>query len=338
MALLLHAPSVSIILLNWNGKTDTLACLQSLAALDYPNYRIVLIDNASHDGIAEIINNEYPHVTLFENQHNLGFAAGCNIGIRFALQQHSDYILLLNNDTLVSPSFLSKLVEAGEAYANVGMLSPLIYYDPPLNRLWFYKGGIDWQNGFGYHVEEFAERSELLTENMTDSEYLPGCALLVKRQVIEQIGELDARFFAYYEDVDWCVRCRQTGWLLMVVPSAVIWHKLSSHQNSDYGKFLKYRNAILFLWKHSDSIQFIQRVRRHIYNALAEYSWDRDYYRYTQTFHAMDGIWAGVTCQFGAYRGKMPHWPQYILYHTIRYWLVLFRFPRLRVRATDYDD
>jgi len=325
-------PLVYIIILNWNGKIDTLACLQSLSALKYPNYHIVLIDNASHDGLAEIIKNDYPYVTLFENSRNLGFAEGCNIGIRFALAQKCDYVLLLNNDTLVAPSFLSKLVDAGELFPEGGMLSPLIFYDQPATRLWFYRGGINWHDGCGYHDETLADRSDLFTTCMTDSEYLPGCALLVKRQVIEQIGELDGRFFAYYEDVDWCVRCRQAGWTLIVVPSAVIWHKLSSHQNSDYGTFLKYRNTILFLWKHSTMIQFIVRVRRHIYKALAVYSWDKEVYCMSKTFHPIDGIWAGLLGHYNSYREKMPDRAQKWLYHSIRYWLFVFRFPSNLVR------
>lgn len=319
-------PLVSILILSWNGKDDTVDCLESLRQIDYPNYKVILVDNGSSDGLAEIIHTNFSETIFIRNKENLGFAGGNNIGIRYALSQSSDYVLLLNNDTIVHPSFLSKLVDIGEEYDEIGMLSPIIYYDAPSDCLWFYRGEINWKNGFAYHCE--LDDARKLTEHIYDSEYLAGCSLLVKRQVIESIGLLDQRFFAYYEDVDWCLRCKRAGWKITVVPSSIIWHKLSSHQNSDYGTFLKYRNAILLLWKHSDYIRFVQRVRRHIYKALAEYSWDRERHRHAKTLHPMDGVWAGLTCQYGAYRGKMPIWAHRILDHTIRYWLLLFRFPR----------
>lgn len=320
-------PSVSIIILNWNGRDDTLGCLKSLVQIDYINYTIVLVDNASTDGLTKIVRYQFPHVKIIENAENLGFAEGNNVGIRKALSEQADYILLVNNDTLVKPNFLSKLIWVGEKYPTVGMLSPVIYYENPPDRLWFYKAGVNWNNGFAYHHEQDLTEINTLTQDMYDSEYLTGCALLVKSHVIESIGLLDHRFFAYYEDVDWSLRCQQAGWRTTVVPSSVVWHKLSSNQNSDYGKFLKYRNTILFLWKHSTRILFLRRVKKHIYNALAEYSWDKEEFLQSTRFSPLDGVWAGLTGQYGSQRKKMPIVLEQMIYHLIRYWLWLFRFP-----------
>ena len=327
-----HIPSVYIIILNWNGKEDTLKCLQSLSCIDYQNYHIVLVDNGSHDGLVGFLEqDENFKLTVLKNTDNVGFAEGCNIGIRFALSKRCDYVLLLNNDTIVNVSFLLKLVNVGEKHSDIGMLSPVIYYDKPSDRVWFYNAGIDWQNGFAYHDE--SDVSELMSspKDFHESEYLPGCALLVKRPVIEELGLLDSRFFAYYEDVDWSLRCKKANWKTVVVTSSVIRHKLSSHQNSDFGNFLKYRNTILFLWKHSNPLHFLLRVKRHIYKALAEYSWDREEHYYSERFNPLDGIWAGLTGQYGAKRNKMPKWIKTMMFHTIRYWLWIFRFPYVSI-------
>ena len=320
------APNVSIIILNWNGKEDTIECLNSLVHVDYPNYNIILVDNASTDGLIEIVQAQFPQVILLRNQENSGFAEGNNIGIRYALSQQADYVLLLNNDTIIEPSFLKKLVNLGEEYSEVGMLSPLIYwYDSP-ETLWFYHGDINWKNGYASHKKnDMRQRIKNPAPYDADSMYLSGCALLIKTSVIKAIGELDKRFFCYYEDVDWCVRCKKAGWELAVVPSSAIKHKVSSSSTPAYGTFLSYRNIILFLWKHSTIPQFLVRVRRHIYRALSEYSWDKEKYYRSESVNPLDGIWAGLFGKYGKQCQKMPAWARTISYHSIRYLLWLFR-------------
>jgi GT2 family glycosyltransferase len=330
-------PSVHIVVLNWNGKHDTLECLKSLTQIDYRNYRIILVDNASTDGIVAIVQDQFPDVVILKNEANLGFAEGNNVGIRYALSQQCDYLMLLNNDTVVDPSFLSALVNIGEKYPDLGMLSPLIYWYKPPEKIWFYSGEINWKNGYSDHrkipeqgvvknmisVCEYASK-----EYLEDSDYLSGCALLVKTQVIQTIGLLDKRFFIYCEDVDWCVRCQKAGWRLAVVPSSRIWHKVSSSAISDYSRFLSYRNAILLLWKHSNIFQFLLRVKRHIYRTLAEYSWDREEYYATLKPIPLDGVWAGLSGKYGNTCQKMPGWLQRFVYRNIRYLLWIFRYPR----------
>ena len=315
-------PLVWIILLNWNGRDDTLACLQSLARLEYTNTKILVVDNDSHDGLIEILQQRFPSVMLLKNQENLGFAEGNNVGIRYVLTQHADYILLLNNDTIVDPKFLSELVAIGEAHPAIGMLSPVIYHYTDPETAWFHRGVIDWQNGFAFHSSQPKTVTAIYEEN---TDYLSGCALLVKVQVIRAIGLLDDRFFAYYEDVDWSLRCQQATWKLAVVLSASIWHKCTSDGNTDYGTFLSYRNVILLLWKHSTIIRFLYRLKRHLYRALAAYSWNREQYRSTEQLHPLDGIWAGLRGKYGNSRQKMPRWAQSLCYRYYRVLLWLFR-------------
>lgn len=325
--------AVSIIILNWNGKDDSVECLESLYRNDYPFFRIILVDNASDDGIVEYVEEHFPNVTIIKNEQNLGFAEGNNVGIRYALeQQNPDYVLLLNNDTVVDPSFLTKLVAIGEKYPEVGMLSPVIYWQNPRDRIWFTTGEVDWSTGYPLHPKIPAEAlQQYILRRQQDywghADYLTGCALLVKTDVIRQIGLLDARFFAYCEDVDWCLRCTQAGWKLAVVPSAMIWHKISASAGTDFSYFLSYRNVILLLWKHSTLFQFLRRIKHYLYRTLAEYSWDREQYYAMKGLTRLDGVWGGLRGEFGQMSRKMPAWLNIFIYRNIRFLLWVFGFP-----------
>lgn len=240
-------PTVFIIMLNWNGKTDTLACLRSLQQIDYPLYRIIVADNGSSDGSVEAVRSTYPGITVIENGANLGFAAGNNTAIRYAMQNGADYILLLNNDTEVDPRFLSELVEAAEADPTIGIAGSKIYYYSEPKRLWYAGGSINLWKGDTRHVGE----NELDTgqfDEAKDTDYVSGCAMLIKRRVLEDIGLLDERMFLYYEDSDYCMRARRHGYRVIYVPGSVIWHKVSSTTGKvkDLQLFYGTRNMLLF--------------------------------------------------------------------------------------------
>lgn len=137
--------SVAIIILNWNGRDDTLACLHSLCHIDYPNFQIVVVDNHSSDDSVAVIQKEYPHITLIQTDENLGYVGGNNVGLTFARQQNFDYALLLNNDTEVDPQFLQVLVAAAEADPAVGIVGPTIYYFDAPQTIWSAGGAINWR-------------------------------------------------------------------------------------------------------------------------------------------------------------------------------------------------
>lgn len=217
---------VYIIVLSWNGKQDTIDCLQSLQALSYANARILLVDNASTDGTVQTIRSLFPNVEILANQANLRFAGGNNVGVRHALANNADYVLLLNNDTIVEPDFLTHLIRIAEYDTPVGMVAPKIYYFHQPRLIWFAGGKIEWWKGWISHIG-IREVDRGQYDAIREADYLTGCCILVKRQVIDRIGLLDERYFLYGEDVDWCLRAKRAGYRLLYVPSAVIWHKLS---------------------------------------------------------------------------------------------------------------
>ena len=229
-------PSVYVIILNWNRKEDTIACLRSLEKVKYPDFSLVLVDNASSDGTVEQVKRDFPAVEIIVNPRNLRFAGGNNIGIECALRNGADYVLLLNNDTIVDPDFLSELVRTAESEKNIGMAGSKIYYYDDPKRIWFAGGKVEFWNGWVSHIG-IREMDHGQHDTTKQVDYLTGCCLLVKREVIEKVGKLDESYFIYGEDADWCIRASAVGFKLFYVPSSVIWHKVSSSSGGNLSLF-----------------------------------------------------------------------------------------------------
>jgi GT2 family glycosyltransferase len=221
-----HQSLVYIVVLTWNGKPDTLECLNSLRLVEYRNFRILVVDNASTDGTCEAIKKQFPDVELIVNRENLRFAGGNNIGIRYALEHGADFVLLLNNDTVVDKHFLTYLTVAAATNPQIGMVGPKIYYFGDQQRLWFAGGKIVWWKGLISHIG-IREKDHGQYDTQGETDYITGCCVLVRRSVIESIGMLDERYFIYGEDADWCVRAIRKGYKLVFVPASIICHKVS---------------------------------------------------------------------------------------------------------------
>jgi GT2 family glycosyltransferase/glycosyltransferase involved in cell wall biosynthesis len=247
-------PKVSIIILNWNGYEVTRGCLASLSKIDYPNYEIVLVDNGSTDGSPEKLAAEFPGVTTIRNKTNLGFTGGNNIGVQPALDNHAEYVLLLNNDTVVEPQFLSELIRVGESDDRIGILNPKIYYFDSPARIWYAGGHFSKWRCFSSHVG-VGKLDAGAYDCIREVTFITGCAFLIKTKVIQKIGLLDERFFFLWEDTDWSIRALQAGFRAIYVPSAIIWHKESFDTKRNVGKafrdFYYARNRILLARKHA---------------------------------------------------------------------------------------
>lgn len=248
----MYPPKVAIILLNWNQEADTSECLKSLAKIDHGNYEIVLVDNASRDGSADKIKNKFPNITLIKNPENLGFAEGNNVGLRYFAGKEIDYFLLLNNDTIVKNDFLSKLVEAGENDPSAGVLGPKIYFFDHPDEIWFAGGYFNRITGKTYH-RGLGEKDTGQYDSPVRADFVSGCAMLVRKNVMDQLKGLDPDYFFSHEDVDLCLRAGRLGAKIVYVPGSVVWHKFARAAGGRFSPLYVYyrvRNGLLLLKKN----------------------------------------------------------------------------------------
>jgi len=263
---------VFIIILNWNGKADTLACLSSLQQIIYSEYEIVVVDNGSSDDSVKKIKSLHPDVTLIETGQNLGYAEGNNVGIRYALEQHADYVLLLNNDTTVAPDFLEQLVLAAQQHPDTGVFGATLFYMYKPDTAWF--AGAKWNSQtltFDYPYQD-----QKLPENInTETDYACGASLFFRSEVAKSIGLLDARFFLVWEESDWCLRATRAGYGCIMVPSAHVWHKVGASfdgESSPLRQYFSYRNRLLWAEKNlslKDLLYLIKDSFRAFYPKLS---------------------------------------------------------------------
>lgn len=265
---LVQAPAVSIVVLNWNGWEDTLACLESLATLTYPNFNVVLVDNGStDDSLAHLRPYAAPYrLTLLENGSNLGFAEGNNVGIRHATDSGADYIFLLNNDAVVGPQTVSRLVEAAETHPDGAFFSPKIYYFSEPEMLWYAgaRWNEDWMD-FEHIGQKTVDQDE--NEHVVGTDYASGCAMFVRVEAIRKIGLMDKKFFLTYEESDWCYRGRKTGWKSYLVNGAKVWHKVSASFGGAQSPLQQYfytRNLLLFGERHLGWLDFARLFRKSV--------------------------------------------------------------------------
>jgi GT2 family glycosyltransferase len=221
----MHHPKVSIIILNWNGLYDTIECIESVEKIDYPYYELIVVDNASEGNDVAVLREKFGQlIHIIENDKNYGFAEGCNIGMRYAISGGTDYILLLNNDTTVAPDFLMEMTLVGESDERIGILGPKIYfYDAP-NVIWEAGGKINWWLA-SIKVHSHGEMDNARHDKITIKDFVSGAAMLIKSKLLDTISLLDSSFFFGYEDYDFCIRARRSGFKIVYVPSARIWHK-----------------------------------------------------------------------------------------------------------------
>jgi hypothetical protein len=218
-------PSVCAIVLNWNAYNDTRECIESLNKIEYDNFKIVIIDNASIDGSGEKLSRAYPDISFLKLNYNGGYAAGNNEGILWGLQKDFEYFLVLNNDTIVESDFLLPLIETLEADPSYGIVTgKVLYYNQHKH---IYSAGGYFSKLFCTGVNgKFKAADELSPqEEMTqDISFVPGCMMLVQRKVFEHFGLLDEKYFLYFEDLEFSRRV-SSKYKLGYIPSSRIYHK-----------------------------------------------------------------------------------------------------------------
>lgn len=246
-----HTPLVYAVTLNWKRPLDTIACLQTLEAQTYPRLHTIVVDNNSGDGSVEQIQVACPKTSVIANSENSGFARGMNTGIKQALAGGADFVFILNNDTLLSPTTIERLIR--QYQSDIGILAPLIYYAEPSHIIW--SGGnkinhwlLETKRGLRGQKDK-PDWSELLVQD-----FVPACGLLVPRHVFEQIGYFDERFFMYYEDMDFCLRLRRAGFRVLVATRAQMWHKVSlssGGQDTPNERYWMARSSVVYFGKHT---------------------------------------------------------------------------------------
>ena len=243
-------PEVTILVLNWNGCDDTIRCLDSLARLDYRPLSVIVLDNGSADDSVARLRSSYPRITLIENGVNLGFCEGNNIGIRRALAAGADYVMLLNNDATLAPDAVSRLVAAGEADPTIGILGPKTYLMGRGSTI--LTTGLRWSPYKGYSAPiGLAEPDRGQYDRSCERQAVGGHAFLIKRRVLEAIGGLDTDYFAYYEEVDFCLRARKAGFISYYVAEALCWHRSQGSNAGALRSYLLHRNQVLFARKNA---------------------------------------------------------------------------------------
>lgn len=241
---------VGIVILNWNGLENTRRCLLSVLKITQTAISVVVIDNGSKNDEASQLDREFSgKITLLRNPENIGYTKACNQGIRWCLERKVDYVCLLNNDSHVAPDFLEQLLQVARKSDKIGILTPKIFSSADPERIWHTGGTVSlWT----------AKTNGLLFANIkkerpfyTKFDYCPGTAVLIRSQVIRDIGMLPEIYFAYMEDVEYCRKAKQAGWFLAYVPSSHAWHKGYASTGGDpfsvIPLFLRVRNRILFI-------------------------------------------------------------------------------------------
>jgi GT2 family glycosyltransferase len=246
------SPRIAVIVLNWNRRVDTLECLDSLARQTYLNYYVIVIDNGSTDGSVGSIQANFPDAIVVTNSSNLGYAEGNNIGIGLALNDAADYVLLLNNDTVVDPTLLEQLVRVAETSEQVGAVGAKILYYSDRERIWSAGSVLNYTETVT-RLRGYRQIDRGQFDRIEEVECISGCAMLLRRSAIEAVGVLDRLFSpAYFEDTDWCLRARQRGYRILYAPAAKVWHKVSMSGGGEYN--LRERYLIGY-----NSVQFMKR-------------------------------------------------------------------------------
>jgi GT2 family glycosyltransferase len=243
-------PLVVSVILNTNRRDDTLECLRSLGEGDYLRLETIVLDNASTDGSAAAIRNAYPAVRLIALQENRGYAGNNNVGIEAALGMGAKWVLVMNEDVVVAPDAVSRMVEVGEADPRIGVVGPMVYHWQEPEVIQSAGGALDrgWRSR--HEGQNEPDRGQYREPRPVD--WISGCALLARREMIQEVGSLDSRFFYYWEETDWCLRARRAGWRVVAVPAAHIWHKgvqRHYHPGADV-TYYSTRNRLLMLGKH----------------------------------------------------------------------------------------
>lgn len=301
-------PKIYIVLLNYNGWVDTIECLESIFRIDYPNYKVIVVDNNSlndsisyikawadgklnvwrspqsplrhysclpvqkpipytlYNNLFELENRQDTHhidsnedpLVLIQTGSNGGFAFGNNAAIKYALSEEDvDYVLLLNNDTVVEKDFLAKMLQTAISSPNIGITGCKIYYYDCPDKIWFNGAIFNEWTGTTIHCQSNIDAT------WSQSTFITGCSMLIRKDVFRKVGLLDESYFMYIEDLDFSYRTRHAGYDLVVAHTAEIWHKVGASSDGEFSVFSTYwilRNRVRFILKRMPLLKRITAI------------------------------------------------------------------------------
>ena len=246
---------IKILILNWNGKNDTIQCLESLEKQLNLNQSILLIDNGSTDGSVSKISKLFPNIEILQLRNNFGFSGGMNKGLNHLKKDKPDFVIFMNNDIIASDSFLEKLLNGINQYGKNNILSPLICYHSDKDKIWYGGGQIKLWRGKITHSYIRKKISDLNMKSYEITDYVSGCCLAISWDLINKLNGFNESFNMYSEDVDLCIRAKKLNAKCYVVTESVIWHKISKSigGNLSFKKNLrKLRSTIKLINLHSN--------------------------------------------------------------------------------------
>ncbi|QSZ67334.1 glycosyltransferase family 2 protein [Methanofollis aquaemaris] len=249
---------VAILIINWNGKEDTLECIRSLQEQDYPACEIIVIDNGSIDGSADAFRAIEPPINLIESEKNLGFAGGINLGVTYAMEHGMPYTLIYNNDTIADPRMVRSLVEILESDPTVGIVTGKVYdyYIP--DRLLVVGKKINFSTGRMFN-EGYSETDRGQHDEIREYSYIDGVFWLSRTEVFQTVGFFDTSYFYQFEEVDFCARANK-HYRILYTPHAKIWHKGGKSvggRKSPTEVYYFARNKFIFMRRYATQRQFL---------------------------------------------------------------------------------
>ncbi len=260
---------IAVITVNFNSDTETHACLASLDKTHHRDFEttIIVVDNGSATPFVLTKHEKEKGIILLRSEKNVGFTGGNNLGIHYALQQEFDYLLLINNDTIVDPDCIAQLLLVAESDPAIGLVAPKIYFAKgheyhkeryeknELGKVIWYAGGeIDWKNVMSKHIGvDEVDAGQYDTQR--EINFVSGCCMFFKREVLEKIKGFDDHYFLYYEDADITLRTKQAGYKVVYAPKAILWHLNSASSDGSGSALHDYfltRNRMLLGMKYAD--------------------------------------------------------------------------------------
>jgi GT2 family glycosyltransferase len=248
------SPHVAIVVLCFNARDHTLACLDSLRRVRWERFTTIVVDNGSTDGTTAAVRDGFPEATVIRCDQNLGFAEGNNVGLRAAFEAGTDYALMLNNDTIADPELVAALVHEAERRPDAGALCPMIHYLDPPDRIWYAGGRFDPRRIHNGQHTGYGDTDTGQYNSTREIGRATGAAMLVPRAVVEEVGYLDGMLFLQVEDVEWSLRMRSAGYRILFVPAGKAWHRVSVATGGEHAPATAYyemRNTLAVCARHA---------------------------------------------------------------------------------------